>query len=173
MFLGVSVVVREDGKILFTKREDFEIWCLPGGMVDDGESLEEAALREAREETGLAVEVERLTGIYSQPGLMEGGSHTAVFLAQPVGGELRGDPEETLDLRYFLSDDLPELMFWWQRPQIKDALDGGGGCVARKQEITGPQGETLDFYRLREQLYRGEIAVEAVQAMLVKPPVQK
>ena len=41
-FLGVNVAILEDGKILLTRREDFEVWCLPGGGVDDGESVAQA-----------------------------------------------------------------------------------------------------------------------------------
>ena len=40
--LAVIVAIIEDGKILLTKREDFEVWCLPGGGVEDGESVAEA-----------------------------------------------------------------------------------------------------------------------------------
>ena len=47
----------EDGRILLAKREDFEVWCIPGGMVEDGESVARAAVREIAEETGLTVEL--------------------------------------------------------------------------------------------------------------------
>src|SRR5829696_4121412 len=57
---GVIVAIMNNGKILLTKREDFEVWCLLGGGVEDGESLAKAAIREAKEETGLDVE---LTGL--------------------------------------------------------------------------------------------------------------
>jgi ADP-ribose pyrophosphatase YjhB (NUDIX family) len=57
--LGVNVAVIEDGRVLLTQREDFPVWCLPGGGVDPGESLAQAAVREVREETGLEVELER------------------------------------------------------------------------------------------------------------------
>ena len=49
--LAVIVAVIDNNKILLTKREDFEVWCLPGGGVEDGESLAEAGIREAKEET--------------------------------------------------------------------------------------------------------------------------
>ncbi len=62
--LGVTVAVIDEDRILLTKREDFEVWCLPGGGVDPGESVAQAAIREAREETGLEVQLTRLVGIY-------------------------------------------------------------------------------------------------------------
>jgi len=52
--VGVEVVVMDDGKVLLLRRRDFDVWGLPGGYVDAGESIAEAALREVGEETGLA-----------------------------------------------------------------------------------------------------------------------
>ena len=62
--LGVNIAIIPDDKILLTERTDFEVWCLPGGEVEPGESLAQAALRETREETGLEVELTRLVGVY-------------------------------------------------------------------------------------------------------------
>ena len=45
--IGAGVVIVEDGKVLLVKREDLEVWALPGGGVDEGESLAETAVREA------------------------------------------------------------------------------------------------------------------------------
>lgn len=48
MKVGVNVAVIHNGQLLLTKREDFEVWCMPGGHVDAGESVAQAALREVR-----------------------------------------------------------------------------------------------------------------------------
>jgi 8-oxo-dGTP pyrophosphatase MutT (NUDIX family) len=69
--LAVIVAVIDDGKVLLTKREDFEVWCLPGGGVEDGESMAEAAIRETWEEAGIQVELTRLVGVYSRLGDVE------------------------------------------------------------------------------------------------------
>ena len=69
---GAIVAIIQDGKILLTKRQDFEVWCLPGGHVDPWESVADAAKRESVEETGLEVELTRFIGVYSRLG----GEHT-------------------------------------------------------------------------------------------------
>ncbi|MCP5099531.1 MAG: NUDIX domain-containing protein, partial [Chloroflexi bacterium] len=55
--LGAGVVIIDEDKVLLIQREDFEVWALPGGRVDEGESIAETAVREALEETGLQVEI--------------------------------------------------------------------------------------------------------------------
>ena len=66
--LGVGVIVRNaTGQILLEKRSDNGLWGPPGGRIEPGESVAEAAVREVREETGFTVEVTRLVGVYSEP----------------------------------------------------------------------------------------------------------
>jgi ADP-ribose pyrophosphatase YjhB (NUDIX family) len=66
---AVSVVVTDDaGKILLIRRSDNGNWALPGGAMDIGESLLQAAVRETREETGIGCEITGLAGIYTDPG---------------------------------------------------------------------------------------------------------
>lgn len=67
--LGCSATIFNESreKVLLTKRTDNGLWCLPGGGVDPGESVEETVIREVREETGLTVRVLRLIGVYSDP----------------------------------------------------------------------------------------------------------
>jgi ADP-ribose pyrophosphatase YjhB (NUDIX family) len=136
-FLGVNVAILEDGKILLTRREDFEVWCLPGGAVDEGESVAQAAIRETREETGLEVELTRLVGIYSSPHAAEGGRHVVLFAARPVGGEPAPQPGEVIEMRYCLPGEIPEALLVGQRQRIDDALDGAGG-LAWRMEYTWP-----------------------------------
>lgn len=66
---AVSVAVTNDAdEILLIRRSDNGTWALPGGAIDIGESLPQAAVRETREETGIACQVTGLTGIYTDPG---------------------------------------------------------------------------------------------------------
>ncbi len=89
--LMVDVVVpAEEGVVLIRRGSDpFEgQWALPGGFVEVGETVEEAAVREAAEETGLAVELARLVGVYSDPGRDPRGHNVSVaFLASVLGGQ--------------------------------------------------------------------------------------
>jgi ADP-ribose pyrophosphatase YjhB (NUDIX family) len=61
------VVVNEADEVLMIRRSDNDKWALPGGAVDLGESVAQAAVRETREETGIDCEVTGLVGIYSDP----------------------------------------------------------------------------------------------------------
>lgn len=138
MPLVVNVAVVDAARrVLLTRREDFEVWCLPGGSVEGGESLAEAALREVAEETGLAVRLTRLVGLYSRPKLR--GYHTAALFAAVVSrGSLRVDPSEVVEAEWFAADELPLELLWGQRERILDALSGVGGAIVRSIERERP-----------------------------------
>jgi 8-oxo-dGTP diphosphatase len=137
--LGVNVAIIQDRRILLTKRRDLPVWCLPGGGVEAGESVAEAAVREAREETGLEVELTRLVGVYSRPTWQRGGDHVIVFAARYLAGRLRTASEETTAARFFNVEELPEDLLWWHRQRITDALSDGP-AVAWAQQAEWPFG---------------------------------
>ena len=62
-----AVVINNEGKILLHRRSDNDLWALPGGAMEIGESISETVVREVKEETGLDVVIERLVGIYTNP----------------------------------------------------------------------------------------------------------
>ena len=129
---SASVAIIEDNRILLIQRGDFRVWGLPGGDVDPGESLARAAVREAREETGLTVKLSRLVGMYS----LVGNEHTlitAVFAARPERGALAPDPREISDIGWFTADALPADLMWWHRLCINHALSGVTGAVWRQE----------------------------------------
>ncbi len=146
--IGVNVAVFQDGKILLTRREDFHVWCLPGGHVDPYESFAQAAVREVREETGLEVELTRLVGLYSRPGWSQGIYHLALFAAQPVGGTLTPDPHEVIEAGYFDVDHLPEGLMVGQAQRILDAASGVLGIVRCEDTLYPP-----DLPMPRPELY--------------------
>jgi ADP-ribose pyrophosphatase YjhB (NUDIX family) len=151
--LGAGMAILSGEKILLTMREDFHAWCLPGGEVEEGESLAQMALREAKEEIGLEVCIERLVGIYSLTS-PERSSHEIIFAGHPVGGELHPDPHEVADAGWFELHDLPDPIVPWKRQQIRDALAGVGASTAWRQEYIWPFPPELtraDLYRLRDE----------------------
>ena len=103
-------IVERDLKVLMVKRGNqpgIGLWSMPGGYVDRGEIVEEAAVREVLEETGLEVEVEGLVGLFSK---RDHPVIVAAFVAREVGGALKAGLE-ALDVGFFSLDDLPPLAF--------------------------------------------------------------
>ncbi len=107
-FVTVDVIIEYKGGIVLIKRKNPpEGWALPGGFVDYGESLERAAEREAKEETGLDIELIRQFHTYSEPD-RDPRHHTitTVFIAQGKGLLRFGD--DAKEAAVFREEDLPE-----------------------------------------------------------------
>jgi len=89
----VDVVIPSEAGVVLIRRdsEPFEgQWALPGGFVEVGETVHEAAVREAAEETGLAVEVARLVGVYSEANRDPRGHNVSVaFLVRVLSGQMQ------------------------------------------------------------------------------------
>lgn len=147
MKVGVNVAVIEDEKILLSKREDFEVWCLPGGHMDPEESVTQAAVREVFEETGLKVKLTRLVGIYSIPDANAWVNLILSFVGEIVGGSLKCQGGEVLDMAYFSADNVPKKLLWGHRQRILDAFDGLGGGVVWLQNVP------FDPVKNRQELY--------------------
>ena len=108
--VAAASIIEREGKVLMVKRAiepGYGLWSIPGGYVDRGEVVEEAAAREVLEETGLEVEIDRLVGLFSEAGhpVM-----VAAFAARESGGDLKAG-DETLDVGFFSPADLPPLAF--------------------------------------------------------------
>ena len=108
--VAVGVVAERNGQIVLERRAhdpNAGGWSFPSGFVEAGEVLEDAAIREVEEETGLRVRIDRLLGVYSTAG------ERVVFVAYAgsvEGGELAAG-EECLEVGYFDPESLPELAF--------------------------------------------------------------
>ncbi|MBI2872247.1 MAG: NUDIX domain-containing protein [Chloroflexi bacterium] len=109
--LAVAVIVEMDGKLLLQRRAiepGMGKWSFPSGYVDRGEVVEEAAVREVREETGMEVALGSLVGLYSEPG---NPVVLAVYVARATGGQLGASDNEVHEVGLFSPDALPPLAF--------------------------------------------------------------
>ena len=122
--VAVGTIVRmPDERLVLVRRAiepGYGLWVFPGGYVDRGEAVTGAAIREAREEAGLEVELEALVNIYSyaQRSLI-----VIVYAARAIGGELCTD-EECLEAQLFTPDDIPwnHLAFQSTTAALRDYL---------------------------------------------------
>lgn len=103
----------EDGRVLLVRQTDFGAFATVGGAVDEDESPADAAVREAREETGLEVELTEILGALGGPQFRvtyPNGDRAAyvsvVYAARVIGGEARPDGDETDELRWFGREEL-------------------------------------------------------------------
>jgi ADP-ribose pyrophosphatase YjhB (NUDIX family) len=111
---SVNVAVSDDqSRLLMIRRSDNENWALPGGAMDCGESIAQAAVRETKEETGIDCEVTGLVGIYTNPHhviLYTSNGEvrqecSVVFTARPLSGEPTPSSESS-EVRWVAADEL-------------------------------------------------------------------
>jgi len=122
--LAAGVIVARDGLLLFGRRgpgaREAGKWSFPAGFVERGERVEDAAIRETREEVGLDVTLVRLIGLFSETGETV---VLAVYEAESSSGEaVPGDDIEAIG--WFEPDNLPELAFARDRKIVSLWLKG-------------------------------------------------
>ena len=123
--LAVGTIITDpENRVVLVRRAiepGYGKWVFPGGYVDRGEEVRAAAVREAREETGLDVRLDRLINIYSYTGRVP---VIVVYAATMLGGCL-GCDEEGLEARFFAAEHIPwgELAFRSTKEALRDFLE--------------------------------------------------
>ncbi|MDP9364248.1 MAG: NUDIX domain-containing protein [Chloroflexota bacterium] len=109
----------EHGRVLLCHRRDVDLWNLPGGGLEPGETPWDGVVREVREETGLEVAVQRLAGVYSKPEVNE---VVFSFVCDVVGGALALS-DEADRIEYFVPEAIPSNTSRKQIERIRDVID--------------------------------------------------
>ncbi len=126
--VGVDVVILKGGRVVLVRRGNPPFrgrFALPGGFLEPGETVEQGARREAREETRLRIVLTGMVGVYSEPGRdPRGPVVTIAFRARPVSGTLRGG-DDAAEAKWFPAERPPPLAFD-HRKILRDALRGRG-----------------------------------------------
>jgi 8-oxo-dGTP diphosphatase len=121
-----AIINAEDGKFVFIKRKNPPYqgsWALTGGFVEYGETVEQAVMREVKEETGLIVEIKKIVGVYSDPERdPRGHTITVPFLTDKIGGDPRADTDAS-EVSCFTREEALDLDLAFDHQRIfKDAL---------------------------------------------------
>lgn len=123
---AVAIVEFADRRILLIKRRTVPFkgyWALPGGRVEAGESVEEAVVREVKEETGLDIEIIRKIGEYREKGFKDGVEYDytpACFLTKPIGGEIRRQESEIEQIKLVKLEETPRKLAFVHSRMIRD-----------------------------------------------------
>ena len=134
-FVGVGAIIIQDTRVLLVKRAHPPIqgqWSIPGGVLEVGELVREAAIREAREETGLIVEPGELLGVYDR--ILRNTEQRVQyhyvlidFLCRSVGGELQA-ADDAAEVGWFTREELPALKL---AADTVDVIQKGFGKLGR------------------------------------------
>ena len=125
-----TIITDDEGRIVLVKRAiepGYGKWVFPGGFIDRGETVEAAAVREAREECGLEVRLDHLINIYSYPGVAV---IIIAYAAKAIGGCL-GCDDEGLEAQFFEPGQIPwnELAFRSTKQALEEFFERRGGSL--------------------------------------------
>jgi len=118
---AVAVIFNRKNEVLITQRQDLRNWVFPGGGVKKGESIEQAVIREVKEETGAKIKIERLVATYVVDHLLKR-TVLYIFKASYIKGGIKRQKGEVLSIRWATQSQAKELMGKRQLWRLKAAL---------------------------------------------------
>lgn len=146
---AIGIIVK-DASVLLVKRKDVPVWVLPGGGIDDGETAEQAVVREVFEETGLQVVVVRKMAEYSPINRFTSTAH--LFICQQVAGEVQLS-DESADVAYFSVNALPRSLFPYHKEWLEGALNLEGDAPVRSEPMSNSTfWRIIGFYLCRPKI---------------------
>ena len=113
-----AIIFDKKDRVLLCHRRDYDLWNLPGGGLEKGESPRQGVIREVKEETGLIVETERLSGVYYKP---ENNEIIFSFVCKIIDGEITLT-DEADQINYLDINDFPQNVSPKQKERAEDAL---------------------------------------------------
>ncbi|HEU5161153.1 MAG TPA: NUDIX domain-containing protein [Streptosporangiaceae bacterium] len=125
-----GVIIDARGRALIVQRRDNGHWEAPGGILELDEDITAGLLREVREETGLEVEPELLTGVYKN---MPRGIVALVFRCRAIAGSLI-QTDESRDFRWVTADEVASMASEAFAVRVLDAMRTGGGAMIRQHD---------------------------------------
>ncbi|OIO33189.1 MAG: NUDIX hydrolase [Candidatus Yonathbacteria bacterium CG_4_10_14_3_um_filter_47_65] len=124
-----GIIFDEQKRVLLCHRRDYDLWNLPGGTMENGESPWDGLKREVKEETGLEVEISKLAGVYSKPDKNE---VVLSFICKKIGGEITLN-DEADKIEFFEINKLPPNTPPKQAERIGDAITNDGEAIFKVQ----------------------------------------
>ncbi len=124
-----ALIFNDKGEILLCHRTDKDKWNFPGGGVEHGETPTEAAIREAKEEIGVDVEIIRPLGVYTK---VDDDDIVFAFICRITAG-VPTYSDEADEIEYFPVDDLPKNISPYQVERIEDAVENHNEIIFKKQ----------------------------------------
>jgi len=127
---GACVLLIRNGALLLEKRTDNGLWGLPGGSLEPGESMEQVAIRELYEETGLQAKNLVLMNIFSGEDLYYKYPHgdevynvVAAYICNEFDGNIKKDNHEVVEIKFFNVNDIPDNINPPDKPAIQEFLE--------------------------------------------------
>ncbi len=128
--VACSALIERGGQYLLARRRDIGLWNLPGGGLEQGETVEDGLAREVMEEIGVAIRIVRLVGVYSKPQKNE---IVLTFLCKLASDQEPSTSDEVSEVGWFYPNRLPHDTLPKHRQRITDAALGQREAILRAQ----------------------------------------